>query len=105
MQKTDEPKKPAETDQTVAKFSVRFKFGFEFLKPKIFGLIFGGRFECTEPTKTEPNHNNIFYIKYIIFGPRASYTYLAYSIFFLNHLGLSFFFLYMIWAFLIFDRN
>ena len=52
-----------------------FLFSFEFLKLKIFSLVFGGMFECIESTETEPNHNNIFYIKYIIFGPQASYTY------------------------------
>ena len=64
VQKTDEPNKLAETDRTVAKFSVRFSFGFEFLKPKIFSSVFYLGFECTEPT--EPNRTesyyNIFYI-------------------------------------------
>ena len=72
MQKTDELKKLAETDQTIAKFSIHFEFGFEFLKPKIFDLTFEGRFECIEPIKTKPNHNNIFYIKYIIYNIWAS---------------------------------
>ena len=59
--KSTNRKKPTETDQAIAKFSVRFGFGFEFLKPKIFGSVFSGRFffgrfECTKLTETKPNY-------------------------------------------------
>ena len=78
VQKTNESNKPAEPDQTVAKFSVRFSFGFESLKPKIFSSVFYLGFECTEPT--EPNHIIIYFIYNINFiNIWASYTYLGFS--------------------------
>ena len=52
VQKTDEPNKPAETNQTEFNFSVWFRF--HFLKIEIFG--FGVRYVCTESTETEPNN-------------------------------------------------
>ena len=63
VQKTD---KPAENDRTVVKFSVRFRFGsvlvLNFLKPKIFGSVFGCRFDTlNRPNRTE-SYYNIFYI-------------------------------------------
>ena len=50
----------------------QFGFSFEFLKPKIFNLVFGGRFECIEPT--EPNYIIIYFINIWAF-----YMYLGFS--------------------------
>ena len=50
VQRTEEPKKPPETDRTVAKISVRF--WFHFLKTKIFGFDFSAGFFNPETDKT-----------------------------------------------------
>ena len=44
VQKTEEPKKPLQTNWTNAKISVRFGFGFIIFKTENFGSIFGGKF-------------------------------------------------------------
>ena len=61
-------------------------FSFDFLKPKIFGLVFDGRLECTEP-----NHIIIYFLYNINFiNIWVSYTYLGFS-FYLKTFGPFFF--------------
>ena len=60
VQKTDEPNKPTETDQTVAKFSVWFRFGsvsVSFFKNRNFRFWFRCWIFSAE---TEPNRPNIY---------------------------------------------
>ena len=61
VQKIEEPKKPLQTNQTVAKILVRFRF--YYIKTENFDSVFGGRFECTK--LIELNRNILLY--YILY--------------------------------------